>query len=83
MAFWVNVGEKVALVHNSKCGQCLMDGKGEQVIDANRKNWWGPYATLGAAIDGAHQADRTLRGGGCCVAELALTRPYKPDESGG
>ena len=42
LAYWVNVGEKVAIVHNYLCGHCHMDDKGNKLEEwAKRENWWG------------------------------------------
>ena len=48
--FWLN--KENCIVHRDSCTNCMMDKQGKPKSDwVNRDNWWGPYATKGAAID--------------------------------
>ena len=39
-------------IHKQTCGNCPMSKDGVmEWDDGARPNWWGPYETLGAAID--------------------------------
>ena len=58
--YWLNIGaaEKSIMVHQAVCLNCAMTEDGKLKSDPNwsgavRDNWWGPYSTLGAAIDAA------------------------------
>ncbi len=50
--YWLNVG--TGLIHKSSCSNCLMTHDGHRKPEwtgGSQTNWWGPYQTLGAAID--------------------------------
>ena len=52
ITYWLNVGD-YRRVHKSSCPNCFMTYRGHEKKDwgGQRKNWWGPYSTIGAAID--------------------------------
>ena len=51
--YWVNAYEpSAATIHRSSCGYCK-DGKGPTggILPHIALNWYGPYASRGAALD--------------------------------
>ena len=51
--YWYN--RNTRRIHESSCLDCLMNYDGHEKKwenpPGNRSHWWGPYETLGAAID--------------------------------
>ena len=62
-------------LHKSSCGNCFMTFKGyekQSWTGGERSNWWGPFATAGAAIDTAHYVNFAIEG----CADCCSTMPY-------
>ncbi len=50
--YWFN--RETGLIHKSSCTNCLMTYNGHEKNWGDvqtRSNWWGPYQTVGAALD--------------------------------
>ena len=51
--YWFN--KETRIVHKTSCPNCLMSYAGNMKQSSAdwgvRENWWGPYATKGAAVD--------------------------------
>ena len=60
--YWFN--RDTRLIHKSSCPNCLMSYNGHEkeswAAGGIRGNWWGPYETLGAAIDVATVSRSTV-----------------------
>ena len=68
-SFWFNTD--TGLVHTSNCGHCGMKATGfTKWKDTNRDAWWGPYATIGAAVDAVRNIDRGLSGCQACLSNV-------------
>ena len=67
-SYWLSTGAAGSItVHRAGCANCAMTEDGKVKTSwggAVRDNWWGPYATLGAAIDAALATGRTVNE--CC-----------------
>ena len=63
--YWLSTGGTGNItVHRSVCNNCAMTEDGKLKTSwgggATRENWWGPYSTLGAAIDAALATGRNV-----------------------
>ena len=47
--YWLN--NEYRTVHKSTCSNCGMTANGYLRPGYNRDKWWGPYETLGSAMD--------------------------------
>ena len=63
MRYWFN--RYTGLIHKSSCANCFMTPDGYEKRSweggGNRANWWGPYETLGAAIDAISSTGSPVR----------------------
>ena len=53
-SYWLN--NEYRTVHKSICSNCGMTANGNLKLGFNRDRWWGPYETLGAAVDASISA---------------------------
>ena len=75
--YWFN--RDTRRIHKDSCDSCLMDYYGNEKdwgdLPGNRNYWWGPYVTVGAAVDAGLTTGHTVRSASCCSSLLERILP--------